>query len=129
MPSAPAREPSTLTPLSKLSMTFAARTSFADPSVKDETGGFSQFGKWPKGVARGGWQNGITIQVTFPGGCKDPDTPKDNSFKTGGPDCHRILADKIVNNGDTGPGQQKRGGSLVSSVCKPFDVVESDSSY
>jgi len=53
----------------------------------------------------------------------DPDTPKTTAFKTGGPDCHRILADMIIDKCDTNPGQQKRGGSLISSVCDPIDIV------
>lgn len=72
------------------------------------------------------WPKGIGITVTFIGGCLDPDTPKGSSFKTGGPDCHRILANTIIDNCDT---EQKRGGSLISSVCNPIDIVGFNVSY
>lgn len=107
---------------------FCGKDLLADPSVKDQKGGFSQDGNWPKGIARGG-AKGVGIMVTFLPGCKPPDTPKSSSFKTGGPDCHRILKDTILDKCDTNPGQKKRGGSLVSAVREPIDIVGFISSY
>ena len=91
---------------------FCGKDLTADPEVKDPR--FSQHGDWPKGVAKGG-KNGIAISVTFVDICPG-DTPKNQKFQTGGPDCHRRLADVIIDQCDTNANQKKWGGSLVESV-------------
>lgn len=100
---------------------FCAKDLLADPTAT--TTGFSQDGTWPKGIAKGNGTEGIGIAVTFPGGCTAPDTPKNQAFNTGDPDCHRILRDTIINQCDMNPGEKKRGGTVISSVSSSATVA------
>ena len=91
---------------------FCSKNLTADPEVTDPK--FSQHGDWPEGVAKGG-KNDIIISVTFVNICPG-DTPKNRKFPTGGTDCHRRLANMIIDQCDTNMNQKKWGGSLIESV-------------
>ena len=97
--------------------TFCAQDLLADPTFVDKTGGFSQFGDWPKGLAYGG-KSGVSIRVSFPGFC-GADTPKTKPFKTGGDSCHKKMR-RVVDGCDTGKDAQKKGGYLIESVRLPI---------
>lgn len=99
---------------------FCQQNLVADPNAHDTGYGFSQYGKWPPGIARGG-MNGVFIEVTFPSLCP-ADTPKKQAFKTGGDDCERRLGKMVVDGCDTKPGAPKLGGSLVDSVYPPIEL-------
>ena len=102
---------------------FCGRNLLADPNAKDT----SQYGNWPKGISEGG-NNGVSITVTFPRGIGSEfcpsDTPKVQQFQTGGPDCHRRLADLIVHGCDVDNPSKKLGGSLIESVSYTSSLHE-----
>ncbi|KAL8768306.1 MAG: hypothetical protein Q9209_005445 [Squamulea sp. 1 TL-2023] len=98
---------------------FCGQDLLADPAVVDRTGGFSQYGDWPKGIAKGG-KRPVYIDVTFHshddlGGLCGLDTPTNQAFKTGGDQCRKKMR-KVVDGCDTSEGAQKKGGWLVDSV-------------
>ena len=102
---------------------FCNKDLLADPKAKDPK--FSQDGTWPEGVAKGGLDQ-MEIDVTWPDD-KDRDTicggdtPKNDKFKTGGPECKRKLGDLLVDGCDTGTREKKMGGFLIESVSPyPF---------
>ncbi|KAL8649955.1 MAG: hypothetical protein Q9226_005352 [Calogaya cf. arnoldii] len=101
--------------------TFCAQDLLADPAFVDKTGGLTQYGDWPKGLAKGG-KSGVSIRVSFPDFC-GADTPKTKPFKTGGDSCHKKMR-RVVNGCDTGKDAQKKGGYLIESVCLPIYTAE-----
>jgi len=99
---------------------FCGKDLLADPAAVDKSGGFSQNGDWPTGIAKGG-KSGISIEVSFHtntdlGALCGADTPKNQAFKTGGDDCQRRLGKMVVDGCDTDKDGQKKGGWLVDSV-------------
>ena len=96
---------------------FCGKDLLADPKAKDPK--FSQDGKWPEGVAKGGLDQ-MEIDVTWAEGVCNGDTPDKEKFKTGGPECKRKLADLLVDKCDTNTREKKMGGFLIESVSPHF---------
>ncbi|KAL8780909.1 MAG: hypothetical protein Q9213_006249 [Squamulea squamosa] len=97
---------------------FCGQDLLADPAVVDKTGGFSQYGDWPKGIAKGG-KRPVFIDVTFHspdelGAFCGSDTPKNQAFNTGGDQCRKKMR-RVVDGCDTDAGAQKKGGWMIDS--------------
>ena len=95
---------------------FCSKNLLADPSFVDTTGGFSQDGNWPKGLAKGG-KRPITITVKFlkKSDFCGTDTPANRAFMTGGYTCRQKLRG-IIDRCDTARDVQKKGGYMIESV-------------
>ncbi|KAL8895321.1 MAG: hypothetical protein Q9192_003714, partial [Flavoplaca navasiana] len=95
--------------------TFCGKNLLADPSFVDKTGGFSQFGDWPEGLAKGG-KRPVTITAKFleESDFCGTDTPANKAFKTGGFTCRQKLRG-IIDGCDTARDVQKKGGYMIES--------------
>ncbi|KAG8526204.1 uncharacterized protein KY384_000197 [Bacidia gigantensis] len=95
---------------------FCGKNLQANPAARDDSGGFSQDGRWPKGIATGG-NNSVSIKVTFHSqddlAACPADTKADQAFNTGGDDCQRRLGKMVVDGCD--PSGDKHGGWLLDS--------------
>ncbi len=101
---------------------FCDKNLLADPAAVDPNGGFSQYGDWPEGIAKGGTTGAHAIRIEV--GFRTPEelhpwcdgVPENQAFKTGGDDCERRLGKVIVGRCDTEKDAQKRGGILIDPV-------------
>lgn len=67
---------------------FCGQDLHVDPAFVDSTGGFSQYGDWPEGLAKGG-KPPVFIYVSFLSQSDfcGADVPENQAFKTGGDIC------------------------------------------
>lgn len=99
---------------------FCDRNLLVDPSMKDAESYFHYTNEYPEGVAKY-VKHDITVEVTFPkdgisrGWCSE-DTPDPRKFKTGGEECHRRLADVLLDGCNKQTQGETKGGFLEDGV-------------